>query len=392
MLNKFSKYARSALSVMTVCVCAHGQPAGIAAQAITVPTVPIPEKEVRSITLSVGEQTSISAVGVKSYSEGLPGIVDVRLPKDGTQFVLVALRPGDTTLLTIMADGKQIQYRIRVGGKTEKGVSVQAVDNIRLDFYFVQLSRSYGHQIGVGWPGAIGGNLNLTAAFDLKAGALQSATAVVANQALPRLDIAQSTGWARLMRQAAVITANGNEATFSSGGETNYQITNGFVAEIRKIEFGSTVSVLPRFDTETGRIEITLKAEVSDLTQSTGTPIPGRTRSNVETIINLELGQSLVLGGLTSATDAHEQSGLPGLSQIPILGLLFGSNTKKSDDVENLIFIVPTVVDAVPLQVRNRVAEALEIYSNFSGSLDRSTRLMGQPDPKSRKVSAYPKR
>ena len=47
MLNKFSKYARSALSVMTVCVCAHGQPAGIAAQAITVPTVPIPEKEVQ---------------------------------------------------------------------------------------------------------------------------------------------------------------------------------------------------------------------------------------------------------------------------------------------------------------------------------------------------------
>jgi hypothetical protein len=48
----------------------------------------------KDITLVVGEQTSISAKNVRTYSEGVPGIIDVRVPKDGSEFVIVALKPG----------------------------------------------------------------------------------------------------------------------------------------------------------------------------------------------------------------------------------------------------------------------------------------------------------
>lgn len=328
------------------------------------------DRETQTINLTVGQQTIVPAKGVRSYSEGAPGIVDIRLPKDGTQFVVVALRPGQTTLLLIMMDGSQVQYQIRVDkadGTADQGVAV--VDNIRLDFYFVQLSESNNRQVGIGWPGTIGANFKLNASYDLLGGGFQNATAMIADQVLPRLDMAQTSGWAKVLRQAAVITSNGNEAQFASGGEVNVPVQGALTAEIRKINFGSDIRVLPRYDKRTGRIELQVQADVSDLTDP-GADLPGRTTANLRTLVNLELGQSLVLAGLNSKSRRSSTTGVPGLSKIPILGLLFGSDGNQEEQIENVVFIVPSVVDAVSLQSRDRIVEAMEIYDDFSGDLD----------------------
>ncbi|HMA92128.1 MAG TPA: pilus assembly protein N-terminal domain-containing protein, partial [Polyangiaceae bacterium] len=55
-----------------------------------------------TIELEVGEQQVIPSEGVQSYSEGSKGIVDVRLTKDASQFVIVGVRDGSTTLLFLM--------------------------------------------------------------------------------------------------------------------------------------------------------------------------------------------------------------------------------------------------------------------------------------------------
>src|SRR5690606_11797559 len=94
------------------------------------------------------------------------------------------------------------------------------------------------------------------AEFDFLTQAFDSATAVVENQALLRLDIAQASGWAKLMRKAAVIAENGQPATFSGGGEVNIPVQGGLGTGIHRISFGSTVEVLPRYDVESGRLEI----------------------------------------------------------------------------------------------------------------------------------------
>src|SRR5690606_27449292 len=105
------------------------------------------------------------------------------------------------------------------------GVPVR--ENIRLDLYFVQLQESYSHQIGLAFPGSIGGQgiARVQMNLDLTSFTLQSATAQIANQALPRLDIAQASGWARLLRQAMLVTANGQEAEINSGGEVNVVVS-----------------------------------------------------------------------------------------------------------------------------------------------------------------------
>lgn len=343
------------------------------------------------LELELSEQRVLPSAGVRSYSEGLPGIVDVRLTQDGSQFVIVGQRAGVTSLLLVMMDGTQVQYRIIVDAPNAAGATavapqqphpvgrVEARDNVRLDFYFVQLSRDDRDRIGMAWP-AVFGAASMSASYDLMQTSFTEASATVTDQALPRLDFARAQGWAKLLRNAAVITANGTEATFAGGGEVNLPVESALSVGVRQIAFGSNVRVLPRYDRESGRIELVIHAEVSDLSSDHGSGVPGRVTAALDTVVNLELGQSLVLAGLTAQSESSSNTGLPWLSQIPIVGRLFGTVESRSERSENLIFIVPSVVDAVPRDAHERVREALEVFRTYEGDLDASE-LRREPAP-----------
>ena len=64
----------------------------------------------------------LSAKGVKNYSDSTPGVADIRLTPDGTQFIVNGKKPGQTTLLLIKDDGTQVQYPITVSSKSIAGV------------------------------------------------------------------------------------------------------------------------------------------------------------------------------------------------------------------------------------------------------------------------------
>ena len=326
------------------------------------------------LRITVGEQIAISAKGVRSYSEGQSGIADIRLPKEGDRFVIVGKKPGSTTLLLIMQDGTEIQHRIHVSAEGSSSMAVPQRKNIRLDFYYVELSESYSRQLGLDWPASIDGGA-LSANFDLMTGGFQSATVSIANQVLPRIDVGESNGWAKIRRHAAMITANGNEVTFQSGGEVNIPINGALTAEVRKISFGSAVQVLPKYDQESGRIELAVHADVSDLTEEGAGGVPGRTVSKIDTVVNLDIGQSLVLAGLDAESEQRTKRGIPGLSQIPILGMLFGSHRKRSSGTKNLVIIVPTTVESVSGSAQERIREAIHLYRKYKGSLQKTQTL-----------------
>ncbi len=334
------------------------------------------------ISLEVGEQTTLSAQGVERFSEGAPGIVDVRVTEE--DFIIVALREGQTSLLLIYENGRQVRYRISVtpagGGGAAPG-SVQARENIRLDLYFVELNETYSHQIGIAFPASIGGGTantrftgNLT--YDFIGTAMSpgpsftTASLALANQVLPRLDLAESSGWARLRQQAMVVTANGTPATLDTGGEVNVQVSTGFSTTLRRIPFGAVLRMTPRYDANSGRIEIQLNADLSELTDPyiPGGP-PGRHRTQLESVVNLQPGQALIMSGVVSRSESETQGGLPGLSQIPIVGVLFGTNARSGRATQNFLFIVPTIVQAVPRQQRDYIHEALETFSRFTGHI-----------------------
>jgi pilus assembly protein CpaC len=383
------------------------------------------------LTLAIGESKTISARDVRNYSEGAPGIIDVKLTTDNNQFVIAGRRAGSTTMLLIKNDGTQASYTVhvfsrspavverelaqmlegivgvrakRVGariildGIASNDIELRRVQHIaslypnqvesmvtlpggggasapeskyivRIDFYFVQYDKNSSYGVGIGWPASLGGDavIKSQVAFDFVAGA-RAATASITNQPIPRLDIASRNGWAKVLKQATVVTNNGVEANFQNGGEQNFSISTGLSAGVQKISFGTDVTVLPRYNPQKREIEMRLVADVSDLTPSVGaTSLPGRTTSKLATNITLKLGQSVVLSGIRTKSHTHAVTGLPGLSNIPILGLLFGSHADDNLQTEGAIFVVPNVVESVPPQAAEMVESALAKFEDYAG-------------------------
>jgi pilus assembly protein CpaC len=254
------------------------------------------------------------------------------------------------------------------------GAAAESKLNIRIDFLFVQFDRTKGYQAGVSWPGKIGGTKlgKFSGEVDLLAGAATSAQASVIDQPLPGLDIAATKGWAKVLKHSTVITSNGSEAVFSSGGEQNYLVSTGFAATLTQIRFGTDVKVLPRFDSTSKELRVQLEAEVMDLTPpvATGTELPGRNVSKLSTAVALKLGQSIVLSGIRSQAQRHSISGLPLLSEIPLLGVLFGSHGDAQEEVEGAIFVVPSVIESIPKGAQEVLDDAMHDYREFSGDLN----------------------
>jgi pilus assembly protein CpaC len=382
------------------------------------------------LDLAVGENKTISATDVVNYSEGSPGIADVKLTTDGGQFVVVGVKAGTTTLLLIYRDGSHKNWVINVFARSpgeverelqallqgsvgvhlrrigarffiEGGVSTDADQkrydrvaalypgqveslvqlgsvaqdrqfNIRIDFFFVQFDRDSGYNVGVGWPSTIGGaTVTSQLTFDFIAKAMTTATASIVNQPLPFLDVAAHHGWAKVLRQATLVTGNGNEAKFSNGGEQNFPIAENLTTNIRPITFGLDLVVLPRYDRDSHDMEVKVDADIGDLTPpAASTTLPGRNTAKIETIVHLKLGQSIVLSGISTRTQRHEVSGLPILSQIPVLGLLFGGHQREEADTEGAIFIVPSVIDSLPLASSGLIDDALHTYERYSGGIE----------------------
>src|SRR5690606_26819652 len=120
-------------------------------------------------------------------------------------------------------------------------------------------------------------------------------------------------------------------------------------ATLVPVKYGTNVTVLPRYDSNTRDVELKLGADVADLTPPAAqNGPPGRTTTKLETQVTLKLGQALVLSGIKTAEQRRQVTGLPGLSEIPVLGLLFGSHANDKQETEGAVFIVPSIVDTVP--------------------------------------------
>jgi pilus assembly protein CpaC len=259
----------------------------------------------------------------------------------------------------------QVQSLVVVGG-----AAAERRINIRIDFFFVQYDKARSWSFGVRWPGAIA-PATASASFDFVSSTMASATASISEQPLLGLDAAAANGWAKVMKHSTVVTSNGTEAKFESGGEQNYVVSSGLSTSLTQIKFGTNVTVLPRFDPISRELEVGMASEVMDLTPPVGgTDLPGRNVSKLDTHVALKLGQSIVLSGIRTRAQRHGTSGLPLLSEIPVLGVLFGTHSDAQDDVEGAIFVVPSVIESVPKGAADILKEALSEYEDFSGDID----------------------
>jgi pilus assembly protein CpaC len=176
-----------------------------------------------------------------------------------------------------------------------------------------------------------------------KIGALQRGSVATSLQLL--LD----RGKAKLLAKPKLTVAGGEEASFLSGGEVPYSSSdkNGST-NVQFKAYGVKLNVSPNPESD-GFIRTKVRAEVSGLdyqngVSSGGTAIPALKTRWAETTVRIRSGSTMVLAGLMQDETQNLTSGLPLLSDIPILGALFRTTHLEHKQSELVIFLTPTLM------------------------------------------------
>lgn len=159
-----------------------------------------------------------------------------------------------------------------------------------------------------------------------------------------------------ILAEPNVLAIDGQTASFVAGGEFPYPSaqsgTNNNSVTVAFREFGVRIKFLPII-TPRGTIRLHVAPEVSSLDFANGLTyqgfnVPALVKRSVETEVELESGQSFAIAGLLDNRVTDILNKFPGLGDIPILGKLFQSHTKRTSNSELLIIITPELVRPIP--------------------------------------------
>jgi pilus assembly protein CpaC len=157
----------------------------------------------------------------------------------------------------------------------------------------------------------------------------------------------------QILAEPNLMTTSGSPANFLAGGEFPFPTLQGGGNGIGQItiqfrEFGVRLKFLPTV-TPRGTIHLSVTPEVSALDytnslQVQGYTIPGLSVRRMQTDIELEDGQSFVIGGLIDNRLTETIDKIPGLSKLPLLGKLFQSRSVQKNNSELLVLVTPEIV------------------------------------------------
>lgn len=156
-----------------------------------------------------------------------------------------------------------------------------------------------------------------------------------------RLSAAVTAGTVKIVSSPKVVTLNNKAAKISQGQSIPYQNTTSTEgAKTEFVEAALTLEVTPHI-TSDGSISMKIKA--TNNSAGTGNP-PPINKKEATTELLVKNGETTVIGGIYVDSDTDENTGVPFLMDIPLLGWLFKSNTKNKVKNELLIFITPKIV------------------------------------------------
>ena len=194
-----------------------------------------------------------------------------------------------------------------------------------------------------------------------------------------------------LNRQAAILNVVENRVFFEfdvdieDGDEDDGENDRIQVeTEIRSVPEGVVLTVIPSVDTDTGEISLALRPTVStvvdteedptpriaaavsgivdgDILDSLVNEIPELAVQEIDSIVKMDSGQVVVLGGLMRDNNSVTEERVPVLGEIPYVGQLFKNHTDRIVKTELVIFLKATLVPDSNIHDTDR-----EIYKKFS--------------------------
>jgi general secretion pathway protein D len=146
---------------------------------------------------------------------------------------------------------------------------------------------------------------------------------------------------------------------------------------VNYVDTGVVLSVRPRINAG-GLVTLEISQEVSDVQDgvtTTGLNSPTINKRSAQTTVAVQSGDTMVLGGLIKDDKNAGSSGLPFLSDIPVVGAFFGAKSDSTTRRELIITITPRVVND-NLQAREVTAE---FRKKLTGMRKLETEAAGTP-------------
>ena len=315
-------------------------------------------------------KTVLDLQPVRAALEGVPalGNVTVRQLNRGVELggTVAAIAEADLALrltTTALPEETPVENRIRVTGKQQVNLEVQIAEVQRsvsetLGFNWEVLpdigdGRDLGMRVGrFFFDEALGGYLVQELA-EGRAATLSGSTGFAEGRTTVRgmIDALASAGLATVLARPNVTAVSGETASFFSGGE--YPLPSGFedgaiIFEYKK--YGVLLDFVPTI-IDSGRIMLTVRPEVSQRSDTdsltvTGIDIPVINVRRAETTVEVGDGESIVIAGLYRDQSEAIESGLPVVKDIPLLGMLFGSQSVRSNATELIVVVTARLTTA----------------------------------------------
>ena len=337
-------------------------PAEVRGVPIPQPGIPIPPPQVP---------------GVSSASDGLslPADVTVIADKDNNALLILASA----------ADYEKIETAIRKLDVIPRQVLIEVTIaevqlNDKLDLSMEWLFNRYGNtgrlDMGAGGIAALTPGFSLTR--DIKPGETESRRAFNINSVNANVKIISSPHVMVHDNQTAKIQVGSRIPTLSST-QTVPGTTTGIISSVQYLETGTLLSVKPHINAG-GLVTMEISQEVSTAERNDFSSIDSPTinKRTAETTVTVQSGETIVLAGLISEDRAFGSSGIPLLSQIPLIGSLFGSQGFTDNRRELVLLITP--------KVASNNAQARQITEEFKQKVPRIIDVLPRtqkPDDKS---------
>ena len=163
------------------------------------------------------------------------------------------------------------------------------------------------------------------------------------------LQAAQARNDSNILSVPSVLVANNQTASIESSDQIPYQTSNavqGAVsADVAYAEAGITLRISPSISAEK-YLRLGISLDVSAFRgESSGSLPPPTVRRKIDTVVTLPDGATLWLGGIVRDDSTENDQGIPYLSDIPLIGWMFGSNSKTEIKTTLFFFCTPRILE-----------------------------------------------
>ena len=180
----------------------------------------------------------------------------------------------------------------------------------------------------------------------------------------------------RILSTPQVLTTDNEEARITVGENRPYQTrattdqSGGTFESFEYRDVGKILKITPHV-TENRLVRMNLSLEVTNIdrlsTALTSTTLPVTQKRTVDTTVIVKDKQTVVIGGLIEESTSTNQSKIPVLGDLPILGWMFRNTQEEGQKTNLYIFLTPRVIKSA--------TEADSVYQEKKGNID--TKIQG---------------